>query len=71
MTYALYHILNALVAMTIGTVVYPAAIVTGQQERLCSAIGGHYTPTAPPGNACPDGEWIKLIPIIADIRPRQ
>ena len=48
-----------LAALLLGAVLTLGAVVSGNQEELCQAIGGTYTVGAP--DVCPDGQWRSLI----------
>lgn len=50
----------ALTAMILGVPITAGAILTGQQERLCTALGGTYTPAPFQQNVCSDGSWGKF-----------
>jgi hypothetical protein len=51
-------VVGSLIAMTVLTI---GASVTGQQEKLCNALGGHYAPAPQGQDVCPDGTWLNLI----------
>lgn len=46
----------------IGAVAVGGATVTGQQERLCTALGGTWTPGPFGSNVCPGGHLIPREP---------
>jgi hypothetical protein len=41
-------------------VLVTGASLTGQQEKLCNAMGGHYVPAPMGQDVCPDGSWVTL-----------
>jgi hypothetical protein len=57
---------SIVIAFAIGGVVIVGASITGQQEKLCTALGGKFTPAAPPADVCPGGEWRNLF---RDVKP--
>lgn len=46
-------------AFLLGAVLVLGASVTGQNERLCDALGGTYTPGE--ADQCGDGKWLNLV----------
>jgi hypothetical protein len=53
-------ILAAFTALILGVPIVAGAISSGQQERLCQALGGTYTPAPFQQNVCPGGSWGKF-----------
>ena len=57
---------NAVVAITTGWFVVPAAVLTGKLPGLCKALDGKYTPGA--GDQCPGGQWTNIIPFLQNAK---
>jgi len=55
---------NIIVAGVLGAALVFAAVVSGNQELLCTAIDGTYTPevAVSGGDVCADGVWHKILP---------
>lgn len=47
----------AFTALILGAPITAGAILTGQQEKLCSMLGGTYRPAPHGVNVCPGGQW--------------
>jgi hypothetical protein len=60
------NVANGLMAVIVGPVFLPAAILTGNREGLCRLMGGTYTPNG--ADQCPTGVWLNLIPYIKDLK---
>jgi hypothetical protein len=60
-------------ALFLGLPITAGAIATGQQQRLCDALGGtyeaNYSPSYPVPDSCPGGSWGKFWHGIAN-RPK-
>ena len=54
-------LINAIVALSVGWFVYPAAMATGNTEALCKQMQGKYDATAK--DQCAGGDWARLIPL--------
>jgi len=55
------EVATALIVALAASLLVIGATVTGQQERLCTAMGGTWTPAYPPEDVCPGGSWLNLI----------
>jgi hypothetical protein len=52
------EVIGGIVALLAGTILVLGATFTGNQETLCKAMGGTYTPSY--GDVCPGGSWANL-----------
>lgn len=50
----------AFTALILGVPITAGAILSGQQERLCTALRGTYQPAPFQQNVCPGGSWGKF-----------
>jgi hypothetical protein len=62
------NVANGVMAVIVGPVFLPAAILTGNREGLCRLMGGTYSPTS--ADQCPNGIWLNLIPYIKGQKPK-
>ena len=60
------NVANAVTAVVVGPIALPAAILSGQKEGLCNALGGTYTPNSDGRDQCPGGVWLRVIPLLGD-----
>ena len=63
-----FNVANGITAVIVGPVALPAAILSGQKEGLCNALGGTYTPNSDGADQCPGGVWLRIIPFLKDAR---
>ena len=61
-----WNILNGVTAILVGWFVLPGAILTGNQEALCKAMKGKYTPNNEGKDSCPGGQWVFVLPYLDD-----
>lgn len=54
--------LNGIVAVIVGPVVLPAAMLSGQRQALCDVMKGKYDPAA--ADQCRGGQWVFVIPYL-------
>jgi hypothetical protein len=62
-------LVETVVALAVGPIVLPAAILTGQREALCTLMEPKGIPTSYNLNSdgldqCPRGNWLRLIPFL-------
>jgi hypothetical protein len=60
------NVANGLTAVLVGPIALPAAMLSGQKEGLCKALGGTYTPNSDGLDQCPGGVWLRIIPYLME-----
>ena len=58
---------EGVVALVVGPVALPAAILTGKTEQLCWVLEGNKKPSSynlNGGDQCPNGNWLRIIPYL-------
>lgn len=53
-------VVTGVVALVLGVIPVTLSTATGNQEKLCDAMGGTYQPSYTE-NLCPDGTWSNLL----------
>ena len=47
--------------LVVMTLLVGGATLTGNQEALCKAMGGTWTPAPPPADVCPGGQFQNIV----------
>ena len=58
---------EGVVALVVGPVALPAALLTGKTEQLCWVLEGNKKPSSynlNGGDQCPNGNWLRIIPYL-------
>lgn len=64
---------EAATALVVGPIFLPAALLTGKGEGLCHLLEGNkkpssYNPNPDGKDQCPNGNWLRVIPYLGDLK---